>query len=112
MCSENKNIFLEFRKPTLWTESYNVALVREVLLFEPWLRRHGMPERGQIWKHIAESLNQIQEPCFKVDDRSVRDHYKLLEKRFNKKTSKEEKATGIVPPEESELDQGICSINY
>ena len=40
----------------------------------------------------------------------MRDHYKLLEKKFNKKTSNEEKATGIAPPEESELDQGIRSI--
>ena len=40
----------------------------------------------------------------------MRDHYKLLEKKFNKKTSKEEKAAGIAPPEESELDQGIRSI--
>ena len=38
-------------------------------------------------------------------------HYKLLEKNFNKKTSKKEKATGIAPPEESELDQGIRSIS-
>ena len=108
MCSENKNIFLVLRKPMLWTESHSVALVREILLFEPWLHRYGTPERGQIWKRIPESLNQIQEPCFKVDDESVRDHYKLLEKRFDKKTSHE--ATGIAPPEESELDQGIRSI--
>ena len=40
----------------------------------------------------------------------MRDHYKLSEKKFNKKTSNEEKATGIAPPEESELDQGIRSI--
>ena len=40
----------------------------------------------------------------------MRDHYKLLEKRLNKKISNEEKAIGIAPPEESELDQGIHSI--
>ena len=108
MCSENKNIFLVLRKPMLWTESRNVALVREILLFEPWLHRYGTPERGQIWKRIAESLNQIQKPCFKVDDESVRDHYKLLEKKFDKKTSNE--ATGIALPKESELDQGIRSV--
>ena len=66
MCSENKNIFFVFRKPMSWTESYILALVREILLFEPWLHRHGTQERGQLWKSIAESLNQIQEPCFKV----------------------------------------------
>ena len=85
----------------LWTKSHNIALVREILLFKPWLHRHGTSDRGKIWKRIAESLNQIQEPCFKVDDTSVSDHYKLIEKTFNKKTSNEEKATGIAPPEES-----------
>ena len=39
----------------------------------------------------------------------MRDNYKLLEKKFNKKTGNEE-ATRIAPPEESELDQGIHSI--
>ena len=110
MCSENKNIFVVFRKPMIWTESHNFSLVREILLFEPWLHRHSTPERGQIWKRIAESLNQIKEPCFKVNDRPVRDHYTLLEKKFNQKTRNEEKATGIAPPEESELDQSIFSI--
>ena len=64
-------------------------MVREILLFETWLQKHGTPERGQIWKRIDESLNQIQEPSFKVDDRSVR------EKKFSKKNSNEEKAAGI-----------------
>ena len=110
MRSQTKNVFLVFRKPMQWTESHNLAQIREILLFEPWLHRHGTSERGQIWKRIAESLNKIQEPFFKVDDRLVRDHYKLLEKAFNKKTSNEEKATGIAPLEESELDQGIRNI--
>ena len=84
----------------LRTESHNLSLVREILLLEPWLHRHGTPECWQIWKGIAESLNQIQEPCFKVDNWSVRNHYKLLEKKFNRKTSNEEKATGTATPEE------------
>ena len=33
-----------------------------------------------------------------------------LKKKFNKKTSEEEKATGIASPEESALDEGIRSI--
>ena len=84
----------------LRTESHNLSLVREILLLEPWLHRHGTPECWQIWKCIAESLNQIQEPCFKVDIWSVRNHYKLLEKKSNRKTSNEEKATGTATPEE------------
>ena len=88
------------------TESQNLAVVSEILLFEPWLHRHGTPEREQIWKPIGKALTKFKN----LDDRSVRDHYKLLEKKFNKKISNEEKATGIAPPEESELDQGIRSI--
>ena len=48
----------------IWNESHNFSLVREILLFEPWLHRHGTPERGQIWKRTAKGQNQIQEPCF------------------------------------------------
>ena len=40
----------------------------KLILFEPWLQRHGSQERGQIWKRIAESVNQIQEITFKVDE--------------------------------------------
>ena len=84
--------------------------MREILLFEPWIQKHGSTERGLVWKRIAESLNQLQEPLFRVDDRACRDHYKLLEKKFKKKVSDENRATGIAPPEESEVDVVIRDI--
>ena len=92
-----------FRKPMVWTELHDTALVREIILFEPWLQRHGSYERGQIWKLIAESVKQIQEITFKVDDRAVRDYFKLLEIKYKKKINEENKATGIAPHEETEL---------
>ena len=57
-----------------WTERHN-EMLREILLFEPWVEKHGSTERGHVWKRIVESLNQVQEPLlFRVDDRACRDH--------------------------------------
>ena len=90
-----------------WTDEHNVMLLREILLFEPWIQKHGSTERGQVWKRIAESLNQLERPLFRVDDRACRDHYKLLEKKFVRRINEEEKASGIAPEEETELDNAI-----
>ena len=84
-------------------------LVRELLLFEPW-KYHGSVERGHTWKRISESLNALEHPIFKVDDRAVRDRYKLLEKKFKKKESDEYKASGISPDVETEVELGIRDI--
>ena len=48
-----------------WTERHNEMLLREILLFESWIQKHGSTERGLVWKRIAESLNQLQEPLFR-----------------------------------------------
>ena len=42
-----------------------------------WIYRHGSIERGNTWKRITESLNALEHPIFKVDNRAVRDRYKL-----------------------------------
>ena len=62
-----------------WTDSHDTMLLREILLFEPWKYRHGSVERGNVWESIAEPLNQIKSPSFKVNQRSVRERYQLLE---------------------------------
>ena len=72
--------------------------------------KKGSPERGTIWTAIADSLNQIKEPNFSVDQRSVRDHYRLLEGKFVKKQNEEERATGISPDEDTEFDNGMADI--
>ena len=68
-----------------WTPLHDEIFIREVLLFQPWEQRKGTPERGTIWKNIAESLNAIKEPIFKVELRSVREHFNLLQKKYLKK---------------------------
>lgn len=93
-----------------WTEEHDTMLVREIMLFEPWLQRFGSVERGEVWKRISESLNQISIVRFSVDDRAVRDRFKRLEKRIKQKTANENNATGIAPPEDTEIENGIREI--
>ena len=79
----------------------------EILLFEPWEQRYGSPERGLVWKQIADSLTSYEEAKFKIlDSRSVRDRYKALVKKYKKKESEELCASGI-SPEHTELDDAI-----
>ena len=91
----------------VWTDNHNIVFMREVLLYEPWNHAKGTPERGQIWKNIAESLNKIDYPRFKVTYRSVRDHYNILEKAHLKQESDRNKGSGLEVDEENELDQAM-----
>ena len=93
-----------------WTAKHDDLFIREVLIFEPWNFKKGSPERGNCWKSIAESLNQIVDPSFRVDDRSVRDRFKLLEKKYVKKTNEIDRASGIAPEEEGEMGKGLREI--
>lgn len=52
---------------------------------------------------MATTLNNCSCLVFNVDKRSVRDHVVILQNRHKKKLRAEEKATGIVPDEPTEL---------
>ena len=60
-----------FRTPMEWTYEHDVMFCKEVRLMQPFKAKKGSPERGRIWNLIAESLNQIDKPKFKVNKRSV-----------------------------------------
>ena len=56
-----------------------------------------------VWVEISANLNAAQNPVFHVSQRSVRDRFKLLEKRFREKQRQEELAPGI-SPEQTEIE--------
>ena len=66
-------------------------------LFEPWNFKRRKKQRGQVWEGISESLNQYESPNFTVNQKSVRDHYILLEKEEKNKIREEENFSGIAP---------------
>ena len=79
------------------------------MLLQPWLHKKGTSERGDDWEKLAVSLNAIPRPQFRVTQRSVRDHYSTMEKRRRKKV-REDRASGIAPEGDKELDQLLDEI--
>lgn len=80
-----------------------------MLLFEPWKYKRGSKERGQLWERISESLNEHESPRFTVNQKSIRDHYILLEKEQKYKIREEEKASGIAP-QHTPFDESMTEI--
>ena len=77
-----------------WTQLHDKLFVREILLMQPWSSRKASTERGEVWLRIATSLNSLQSPIFRVNQRSVRDRYAVLEKKYKKKVQDETLASG------------------
>lgn len=87
-----------------WTQEHNEMLIEEIYHYEPYKYKHGSKYRGNAWEMISESLNSIEKPKFSVNQKSVRDHYNLLDKEHRKRIKEEEKASGI-SPEHTELEE-------
>ena len=47
-------------------------MCREVLVSEPFNFKRRSPERGKVWDAIAQRLNAIDQPTFRVSARAVR----------------------------------------
>lgn len=69
-----------------WTKEHDRALVDEMT---------DSPERGQVWDSIADNLNAMDYPKFKVAKRSCRDRWTLLRTKYKRRMSEELKASGI-----------------
>ena len=78
-----------------WTEQHDNCLCQEILVLEPFKTKKGSIARGQIWDKIANNLNNLEHPQFRVTKRSVRERYTLLSDKFRAKMRDEEKASGI-----------------
>lgn len=78
-----------------WSESHDIILCREILVSEPYYFKPRSPERGKAWEKIANNLNSIHDPKFRVTTRFVRDRYTILATKQAQKLKMEERATGI-----------------
>ena len=93
-----KSAYLTFskcRSNMEWTEDHDNSLCQEILALEPFKAKKGSIARGQIWDQIANNLNSLELPRFKVTKRSVRERYMLLIEKLKEKLKEEEKASGI-----------------
>lgn len=63
-------------------------------------------ERGKVWDEIADTLNNIKDPKFKVSKQSIREHFQLLLSKFITKMKTEQWASGI-EVKETEVDKAM-----
>ena len=70
---------------------------------EPYKFKARTPQRGQSWESVAQQLNGIHQPGFRVTARSVRDRFSLLSTKYAQKLRMEERASGV-EVEQTELD--------
>ena len=92
-----------------WTPQHDRALLDEMSFSEVFQYKKGTPERGQVWDSIAENLNAMEYPKFKVLKRSCRDRWTLLRGKYQKKMTNEIKASGI-DVEVNEIDTIIVEL--
>ncbi|PFX20106.1 hypothetical protein AWC38_SpisGene15456 [Stylophora pistillata] len=102
--------FTLWRKLMFWTKDHHLILCREVLSMNPFTTIKSSTQRRTIWDKVATTLNNCSSLAFNVDKRSVRDHVGILHNRHKKKLRAEEKATGVVPDELTELESLLAQI--
>ena len=61
-----------------WTEDHDLCLSQEILSLEPFKAKKGSITTGNICDQIANNLNFLEIPRFRVSKRSVRELYTLL----------------------------------
>ena len=93
-----------------WTTQHDILFCREEIAFDVYRYKPGSKERGRCLDRIAESLNSIEEPWLKVDQRSLRDRIKKLLKLYVEKRNKEMRASGV-EVEHTELDDLLLDIH-
>ena len=62
---------------------------------QPWNYKKGSQQRRNIWGKISNSLNDFDDLQFNATQKSVWDHYNLLEKQQKRRLREEMKASGI-----------------
>ena len=79
-----------------WKEEHDVLLCREILVSQPFKFKERTVERGKIWDHIANRLNNCQTLKFRVNKRSVRERFKLIKEKFKRKFKRKKRRRGLM----------------
>ena len=81
-----------------WTDEHDLLMLREMVVSDVFSFKKGSGvSRGDAWDSMAEKLNQIDSPQFRIKDkRGVRERWVLLRRKFSSKIREEEAASSVV----------------
>ena len=95
-------------RPMEWSEEHDVLFLREMPARNVLVAKKGSPARGLAWEAIVDHLNEIHSTIFQLNNKkALRERWNLLRKKFSKKMSEEEKASGISVEELTEKESLI-----
>ena len=92
-----------------WSEMHDVYLCREILFIKPYQFKSGSTHSGNAWTSIANDLCTVEEISFTVNQKAVRDRYRLLLDKHKKKMRAQESESGSTT-DETELDKLLENI--
>ena len=75
---------------------------------KPYQFKAGSPQSGNEWKNTASDLCEVKEIAFSVNQKSVRDRYRLLSEKQKKMRAQE--GSSRSNSDETELDQLLQNI--
>ena len=88
-----------------WTDEHDVLMLREMVVSDIFSFKKGSVSRGDAWESVAEKLNEMDSPKFRIKDkRGVRERWVLLRRKFRSKVREEEAASGVVVQELTEKE--------
>lgn len=91
--------------PIEWTDEHDMLMLREMVVSDIFSFKKGSVSRGDAWESVAEKLNEIDSPKFRIKDkRGVRERWVLLRRKFRSKVREEEAASGVVVQELTEKE--------
>ena len=88
---------------------HDVYLCRKILFIKPYQFKSGSTHSGNAWTSIANDLCAVKEISFTVNQKSVRDRYRLLLDKHKKKMRAQECESGLTT-DETELDKLLENI--
>ena len=69
------NFIYRIKSTMEWSEAHDVLLCREMLALNPFKAKRKTTQWSNMWKTIAQNLELIDQPTFRVTVRAVRDRY-------------------------------------
>jgi hypothetical protein len=76
----------------VWNGEKDKAMLKEMAAAGVMHKKPKSRDRGAAWEKVVNNLNSL--PQFEISQKSLRDRYKLLAKKYKVKMGKEERSTG------------------
>jgi hypothetical protein len=76
----------------VWSKQKDLALLKEVTAEGVFIHKQRSREQGMQGQKVADNMSVMGQDI--ITSRAVRDHYKMISKKYRARMAREERATG------------------